>query len=254
MAAGMPRQRLIESWYPDGELLTASPGRRLGGELLDAAIQFVCVFGGGLAAAAFPPALLLIFAWPVWFAFVARWGQTPGKQLLGMYVMRDDGSRAGGWYTVLRDFVIQGVLFGAIIGGITFGIGWAIAGVWCVWDRERRCLWDRIASTTVAWSPREFRPLTAADLERLGQRPPAFAPRRDAPSPPPPAPRDEAPPPPSAAPHRDEAPPAAAPGEPPAPRESGAAARLRELQRLRDEGLITAEQFEQRHDRIVEEL
>ncbi len=49
MAAGMPRQRLIESWYPDGELLTASPGRRLGGELLDAAIQFVCVFGGGLA-------------------------------------------------------------------------------------------------------------------------------------------------------------------------------------------------------------
>ena len=187
MAAGMPRQRLIESWYPDGELLTATPGRRLGGELLDAAIQFVCVFGGGLAAAAFPPALLLIFAWPVWFAFVARWGQTPGKQLLGMYVMRDDGSRAGGWYTVLRDFVIQGVLFGAIIGGITFGIGWAIAGVWCVWDRERRCLWDRIASTTVAWSPREFRPLTAADLERLGQRPPAFASRRDAPSPPPPA-------------------------------------------------------------------
>ena len=56
MAAGMPRQRLIESWYPDGELLTATPGRRLGGELLDAAIQFVCVFGGGLAAAAFPPA------------------------------------------------------------------------------------------------------------------------------------------------------------------------------------------------------
>ena len=80
MAQETRPQRLIESCYPDGQLLTATPGRRLGGELLDAAIQFVGFFGGGLAAGAFPPALLLIFAWPVWFALVARYGQTPGKQ------------------------------------------------------------------------------------------------------------------------------------------------------------------------------
>ena len=251
MAQETGRQRLIESCYPDGELLTATPGRRFGGELLDALIQFVTFVGGGLVSAEFPPAVLLIFAWPVWFAFSARHGQTPGKQLLGMYVMREDGSRAGGWYTVLRDFVIQGLLFFGVIGGVTFGIGWALAGLWCVWDRERRCLWDRIASTTVAWAPSDFRPLTAADLERLGQRPPALAARREAPpapAPPPPPAAPEAPPP-------AEAPSAPAPAEaPPAPRESGAAARLRELQRLRDEGLITADQFEQRRAAILEEL
>ena len=170
MAAGMPRQRLIESWYPDGELLTASPGRRLGGELLDAAIQFVCVFGGGLAAAAFPPALLLIFAWPVWFAFVARWGQTPGKQLLGMYVMHEDGSRAGGGRTWLREFVVKVLLWGWVINPITFGIGWLLGALWCVWDRERQCLWDKIASTYVARSPSGYRPPTAAELRRLGQQ------------------------------------------------------------------------------------
>lgn len=54
--------------------------------------------------------------------------------------------------------------------------------------------------------------------------------------------------------HADPGPPAAAPPAPPTAGESDAAIRLRELQRLRDESLITNEEFETRRAPLVEEL
>ena len=202
--------RLIESCYPPERLQTATPGRRLSGALLDWLIMVLTLYLG----------------WLIWFAIVAPRGQTPGKQMLGMYVMREDGSRAGGGYGWLREIVVKQLLFASIVSAVSLGIGYLLAALWCAWDRERHCLWDKVTSTYVAYSPEGYRPSTAADLRLEGREPPARALRSAAP--------------------------AADAGASPA--QQDAADRLRELQRLRDEGLITAEQFEQRRAAIVEEL
>lgn len=84
--------RFIESVYPPEQLVTAGPGRRLAGALLDVLLVIVT----------------LIIGWVVWFAIVARNGQSPGKQLVGTYIIRADGTRAGGGFTWLRDIVVRG--------------------------------------------------------------------------------------------------------------------------------------------------
>lgn len=227
--------RRIEAFYPPEQLVTATQGRRLGGWLLDLLVV-IATFGVG---------------WLVWFLIVAQRGQTPGKQMLGMYIMREDGSRAGGWFTVLREIVVK-TLFSiviSVISGVTNGLGsllWLPAALWCTWDHERQCLWDKVANTYIAHSPEGYRPPTAAELRMQGEEPPAVSGRTTA-APAPPSglmdyPRASSSPP---------DPPAA-----PSPTESqgSAADRLRELQRLRDEGLITTEQYEERRAVILEDL
>jgi uncharacterized RDD family membrane protein YckC len=147
--------RAIERFYPSGELETATPWRRLGGYLLDAFIAFITLGIG----------------WLIWSLFVWRRGQTPGKQLLRMYVMREDGSRAGGWYTFIREVLVEGLLV-SILTTITFGIFFIVAALWCIWDRDRQCLWDKIVATFVAFSPNSFKPLTDQEFQSEGQLPP----------------------------------------------------------------------------------
>ncbi len=231
----MQARRRIESFYPPEQLQTASPGRRLGGYVLDALVALVTLGIG----------------WLIWLAIVMHRGQTPGKQLLGMYVMREDGSRAGGWPTFLREFVIKGWLFGVgsgVIGGATGGVGLLLylpVVLWCIWDHERQCLWDKLVHTYVAYSPGGFRPSTAAELRLRDEQPPARSGRttvsRRSPS-------LEADPP------LERYTGADALGGSSTAREGSAASRLRELQRLLDEGLITDEQHEERRARIIEEL
>ena len=214
MAAQAETRQLIESYYGADELETASPGRRLGGSLLDG---FIVVF-------------TLYIGWIVWFIIVASRGQTPGKQLLGMYIMREDGSRAGGGYTWLREWVVKGLLFG-LISAITLYIAWVVSAAWCLWDSERQCLWDKVTTTYVAHSPRGFHPLTANEMRQRGQMAPGLAPAST------------------------RAPELPASTAEPAPSAGGdAAERLRELKSLLDEGVITEEQFEERRAGLVEEL
>lgn len=156
MAADMLiRPRLIEGFYPDGELQTATPLRRLSGALLEVVLLFATLFIG----------------YVIWFFIVAARGQTPGKQLLKMYIMREDGSRAGGWYTLLREIVVEGLLFG-VINSFTFGIAGIVGALWCTWDRDRQCLWDKITSTYVAYSPEGRRPLTRTEFLERSSLPP----------------------------------------------------------------------------------
>jgi uncharacterized RDD family membrane protein YckC len=149
------RPRLIEGFYPDGELQTATPLRRLSGAILDVVLVFATLFIGYL----------------IWFLIVVGRGQTPGKQLLGMYIMREDGSRAGGWYTLLREIVVEGLLFG-IVNSFTFAIAGIVGALWCTWDRDRQCLWDKITSTYVAYSPEGRRPLTKPEFLARSSLPP----------------------------------------------------------------------------------
>ncbi|MXW23299.1 MAG: RDD family protein, partial [Chloroflexi bacterium] len=143
-------QRFIESCYHPEDLQTATQGRRLVGYVLDSLIV-VLTFGIG---------------WLVWLLLAAPRGQSPGKQLLGMYIIRNDGSRAGGAYTWVRELIIKVLLFGglfAVLGAMTGGLGqllWVIPALWCVWDAERQCLWDKVGSTYIAHSPQGYRPLT----------------------------------------------------------------------------------------------
>ena len=200
----------IESFYPPDELETASPGRRLGGFVLELALLGFTLWIG----------------WMIWFVVVAQRGQTPAKQLLKMYIICRDGTRAGGGYTWLREIVIKSVLFGTVISIVSavlaavsgVDVGWALwlpAMLWCLWDPNRQCLWDKVGSTYIAYSPTGFHPLTAADLRLRGEVPPS-----------PQGPADTR-----------------------TPREI-----LMDLRDLRDRGLITDDQYEARRAQIVGEL
>src|SRR4051794_41745265 len=70
-------------------------------------------------------------------------GQTWGKQVAGIRVVRDDGRPVGVKTALLRE-----VLLKFVAGGITV-IGWLIDGLWPLGERENRALHDFPASTHV---------------------------------------------------------------------------------------------------------
>ena len=124
--------------------LLASQGRRLAGFVLDA----------------FLIPMTLLIGWIVWYLLAARRGQSPAKQLLGMHVIRENGATADLGWMLIRDLVIRLVAFGALYGVVLAilgdGVGGAInslifvlAALWCIWDVNRQCLWDKIAQTRV---------------------------------------------------------------------------------------------------------
>jgi uncharacterized RDD family membrane protein YckC len=70
--------------------------------------------------------------------FVGGGGQTPGKMLLGVRVVRRDGGGVGGARALGR-WIGYGLVFA------TLGLGWIVA----LFDAERRGVHDRIAGTRV---------------------------------------------------------------------------------------------------------
>ena len=74
-------------------------------------------------------------------------GQTWGKQIVGIRVVRNDGEPMGFGWAVLRELVIKTFLFGWVGGSIL--IGWLLDVLWPLWDDENRALHDMIASTHV---------------------------------------------------------------------------------------------------------
>lgn len=199
MAVAVANQKFIESNYPPDQLVTASPGRRLGAYVLDILLVIALIGIGYL----------------IWFIFTAQDGQTPGKKLLKMYYIKSDGSRAGGGYTWLREWVIKGLVTG-LLNVVSFGFYSLVASLWCLWDKDRQCLWDKMAGTYVAWSPYGFKPLTAGEMAAAG-----FAPS------------------------------AAAAGT---LSQASVSDQLRDLSRLRNEGVITTDEYEIRRSKLVEKL
>lgn len=168
---------------------TATPARRLGGYLLEIPLVF----------------LTLLIGWFIWFAIVAPRGQTPAKALLSTYVMREDGTTAGGWYMWGRELLVKGLLL-SILNIFTFSAAWVVASLWCLWDPDRQTVWDKIMTSYVAYSPYGS-PVPAGQEAVIG-----------------------------------------------APVGVGAASpdsRLRELQQLRADGIITAEEYEERRQRLT---
>ena len=149
---------------PQGEL--ASWLSRVGAALLDALILsiglFVLIMLIVLAAAASDVlgiivGIILGLAAVVMYIgyggiFMAREGahngQTPGKQAVGIRVIRDNGQPFDLGHGILREFVVKILLFGWV-GGFFFSIPPLLDVLWPLWDDSNRALHDMIVSTHV---------------------------------------------------------------------------------------------------------
>jgi len=122
----------------------ATPSRRLGAYLIDNAIAVGLQLPLGIAleigSRAIIAASLLIFAifFLAYLILLAR-ATTPGKVLLGLYVYRYDGKKAG----FFRMFLREGI--GKSISGAVFLLGL----LWVLRDKERQGWHDKILKTHV---------------------------------------------------------------------------------------------------------
>jgi uncharacterized RDD family membrane protein YckC len=147
----------------------ASWGSRLGAQLIDWLVLLVpivilafVIFGGtvdgGSSAGAWIGAsvlyALVIAASVLLYAPVLmirggeRNGQTLGKQLVGIRVVRDSGQPFGFWWAVLREVVLKQLAVN-IASSIIPLIPWFLNYFWPLWDDENRALHDMAASTHV---------------------------------------------------------------------------------------------------------
>jgi uncharacterized RDD family membrane protein YckC len=75
-------------------------------------------------------------------------GQTWGKQMLGIRVVRDNGETMSFGWAALREIAVKGLLV-AIASSIIPVIPWLLNYLWPLWDDQNRALHDMICSTHV---------------------------------------------------------------------------------------------------------
>ena len=109
-------------------------GQRLGALLLDMVLCLVTLGVG----------------WLIWQLIVLSYGQTPGKQLVGIRASKDSGEPAGWGRTFLREFVAK------LITSLLVGWFFSIHMLWALWDKDRQALYDKLAGTVVV-DDREYR-------------------------------------------------------------------------------------------------
>ena len=150
----------------------ASWGSRLGAWLIDvlivatpATIIFLVLVAGAIGAddsdagfwvwvgSAILSALIyaliaLIYAPATMARDGAHNGQTWGKQLVGIRVVRDNGEPETFWQAALREVVFKGLVVGIASSILPF-IPWFLNYFWPLWDDENRALHDIACSTHV---------------------------------------------------------------------------------------------------------
>lgn len=92
--------------------------------------------------------LAVLAAYVLWWLFALRRGQTPGKHIVGIRVIKTNGEPSDWGYTFLREFVIKG-LVGGFLSGMTAGIYWAVDHLWPLFDSDRQALHDKMVDTLV---------------------------------------------------------------------------------------------------------
>ncbi len=106
----------------------------------------------------------LILVGVLWFRLTTGRGQSPAKWLLRLRVVRDDGFVADWRWMFAREIALKGVSFSALGWALSAAVGdaaatWipglalAVAALWCAWDANRQCLWDKAAGTRVVHDP-----------------------------------------------------------------------------------------------------
>lgn len=158
-----PAARVAQQFEASGEFNKASRGARLGAVLLDGLIASLCaiplyidifraasagrpadfssMFGFGTAVSVV--ALLALFAYTL--LQLHRTGQTIAKKLIGIRIVRTDGSRAG----LGRIFALRYMVPG-LIGAIPLlGPLFSLIDPLFIFNDEKRCIHDMIADTIV---------------------------------------------------------------------------------------------------------
>ena len=125
---------------PDPLSMLASRKRRLGAALLEIPLTVVTLGIGYL----------------IWSLIVFARGQTPGKQLLKMRVVRLEERRTAHWgWTALRELVLKGVI-GTFLNLIFLGLSllWILAnGISLLASNRKQALWDIMLKTVVVHDP-----------------------------------------------------------------------------------------------------
>ena len=130
----------------------ASPGKRLGAYVLDLLVPIVALFlilfivglgastgsdegmtAGGLLG------FLMLVAYGVWALVLFSRGTTPGKNALGMRVIKEDGTHAGFLTMLVREWI------GKWISGLIFALGF----LWILFDRDNQGWHDKLVNTYV---------------------------------------------------------------------------------------------------------
>lgn len=159
----------------------------------------------------------LFIGWLIWFIFTSKTGQTPAKRLLDLYVVKIETSRGisqgESW---LREVVVKIIAINAI--GIIIPFAGLIDAVWIFFDKNRQTLHDKVLGQIVVYAPAGL----PESIRHLDSAPSQYAMPGSV----------------STA--------TAAPGS-----MQDSAAQLRELARLRDEGVITAEEYEAKRAELI---
>src|SRR4051812_1621702 len=123
----------------------ASPLKRLGAQWIDWLLPSL---GTGIIARATLASgfgtfsivrTIAVVAWAVWSMMLFSNGMTPGKWLLGLYVVDDSGDTASFGRMVLREFI------GKPLSMIVFGLGFA----WILVDEHHQGWHDKLVDTYV---------------------------------------------------------------------------------------------------------
>ena len=152
-----------------GQLVLASWGSRVGAQLIDGLIigvgalilflVFGAIFSVGFAAsdeAGFASLVVGLLFWVLSITIVALIyapalmartnGQTLGRQVTNIRVVRTDGQPITFGFAMLREVAVKALLFG-IAGSFTAGIANLLDVLWPLWDEENRALHDFIVNT-----------------------------------------------------------------------------------------------------------
>ncbi len=97
--------------------------------------------------------LAIMAGYVVWWLFTLRHGQTPGKQLVGIRVIKNNGELSDWGYTFLRELVIKG-LVGGFLSGMTGSIYFVVDHLWPLFDKDRQAIHDKMVETLVVQNRR----------------------------------------------------------------------------------------------------
>ena len=155
----------------------ASRKRRLAGYVLDtvpAAVSFAPALilysprgafsGDNVVGVTALSTGVLILGGLLWFRLTTGRGQSPAKWLLRLRVIRTDGLVADWRWMFAREIALKSISFsvlgwalsatvGDAIGTWIVSLALAVAALWCAWDANRQCLWDKAAGTLVVHDP-----------------------------------------------------------------------------------------------------
>jgi hypothetical protein len=171
--------------------------------------------------------LTLGIGWVIWWFIVAPRGQNPGKAVVGLRVIKTNGEAA-----TTGSMFVRGLL--GIVCGI---IPLYLDNLWLLWDRDAQTLHDKLASTVVVKAQGSERIVEQGSLGAPPpgvEMPPPYAPPVTLPSTPPPA--------------------AAAPPSSSSQAESGVQAELVRLAHLREQELITQQEYEEKRKAVLDRM